>query len=356
MAKPVTMSVTRWSSLMCGVHSVLLVTSLAAAEEPRSEPGGTGTAVPASASPVGEAQAPPAAALPGDEISSQLREAQERYVRAVKLYDERAFDAALLEFRRAYELAPTFRILYNLGVVSLELRDYANALAFFERYLSEGKAAVPPEAQAEVAGKIRDLLGRVAFVSVVVNVPGAEVSVDDRVIGVAPFSAPLRLNTGSRRISARAAGRIPDSRVIDLTGGDTTRVELNLVNPAAQIRVHREADKPSRPIPWLGWGATAALSGFAVVSGMQALAAQRSYERRQDDLGVTRDELDSVSAKALHYSLAADALAVAALAVGGYSLYLTLRPLEAERDPRVRATGKLELLVTPGGGVVRRTF
>jgi tetratricopeptide (TPR) repeat protein len=56
------------------------------------------------------------------------KEASERFRRGVKLYRDADYVAALVEFKRAYELAPNFRVLYNLGQTSRQLKDYAAAL------------------------------------------------------------------------------------------------------------------------------------------------------------------------------------------------------------------------------------
>ena len=300
-----------------------------------------------------QAEPSPTPPPPPADISAELREASERYQRALKSYDDGNFDAALVEFRRAYELAPTFRILYNLGVVSLELRDYASALNYFERYLVDGAASISAEQRAEVETKIRDLSTHVAHLSVVVDVPGAEIAVDDRPVGVSPLAAPLRINAGARKISARASGRVPDVRVLELAGGDVTRIELNLLSPRGPIEVQPppSAEAPARPIPWLAWGGTAILTGAAVVVGLQAVAADRDYDDALDTPGTSRKRLDEADAKATRWSVAADLLGVSALALGGYALYLTLRP--AESAPEAAA---LELGLSPGGARLRGSF
>src|SRR5690606_16554980 len=53
-----------------------------------------------------------------------MREARTRYDRGTKLYHDGAYEQALIEFERAYELAPAYRILYNIGQAAMLLRDY----------------------------------------------------------------------------------------------------------------------------------------------------------------------------------------------------------------------------------------
>src|SRR5204863_71029 len=76
------------------------------------------------------------------------------------------FGAALAEFRRAYELMPSYKILYNLGQVSYQRHDYAAALRAFRQYLADGDDAIPDERRREVAGAIVDLESRVGRVEI----------------------------------------------------------------------------------------------------------------------------------------------------------------------------------------------
>src|SRR5438105_150249 len=71
---------------------------------------GSGTALAQAPAP---APAPAAAANPD--------EAAMRFKRGLELYEEQDFPNALIEFRRAYELQPSYKILYNLGQVCFQL-------------------------------------------------------------------------------------------------------------------------------------------------------------------------------------------------------------------------------------------
>ena len=321
-------------------------------------------ATPAAETPPASAPSPPSP-VPDTPSTDPLRDAERRYARALQLYDEGAFDAALLELHRAYELAPSFRLLYNLGIVSLKLRDAAGAMGYFERYLSDGGDAIPADTRADVAQKLHELSLSVATVSVIVNVPGATVLVDDRVVGSAPLPAALRLNAGLRRVTARAPNRPADSRVLELAGGDRTQLELWLAPttepaapsasvPPAPLPATAQTAEPSRSIPWLAWGGTVALAGAATWAGLEALAAQHDYDDKLQQVPVTRRALDHADAIATRYSVAADVLAVSAIALGGYALYLTLTPERETPASAPSAAAQLELW--PGGARVRGVF
>src|SRR5687767_6152114 len=58
------------------------------------------------------------------EDSEELRkQASARFSMGVELVSEGNYGAALLEFRRAYELLPDWRMLYNIAQVLHEMQD-----------------------------------------------------------------------------------------------------------------------------------------------------------------------------------------------------------------------------------------
>ena len=63
--------------------------------------------------------------------------------RGVELYQDEAYRAALIEFERAYEISPDYRLLYNIGGTKLQLQDFLGAARAYERYLTEGGDEVP---------------------------------------------------------------------------------------------------------------------------------------------------------------------------------------------------------------------
>src|SRR5258708_11228603 len=68
-----------------------------------------------------------------------IDEARKHYDKGLQLFNEEAYEAALAEFERAYQLAPTYKILYNTGKIYRARNDFVSALRDFERYLAEGK-------------------------------------------------------------------------------------------------------------------------------------------------------------------------------------------------------------------------
>jgi hypothetical protein len=171
---------------------------------------------------------------------AQPEDAGTHFRRAVELFKEADFRAALIEFKRANELSPNFRVLYNIAQCQLELQDYAGALGSYARYLESNE--VPRDRRAAVEATVKKLQTRVATVEIRTNVAGAEVHVDEEAVGSTPLAAPVLVSAGRRRILIEKAGRAPMSKIVDLAGGDRTTVVLHLPEPAP-------AAPPAAPAP-----------------------------------------------------------------------------------------------------------
>src|SRR5688572_22988168 len=82
---------------------------------------------------------------PGHAQVSPQATAAEHFERGIELYQEGSLDAALVEFERAYESVPDYRVLYNLAQVQTQRGEYVEAIVLFERYLREGGAGIDTE-------------------------------------------------------------------------------------------------------------------------------------------------------------------------------------------------------------------
>ncbi|HEU4405577.1 MAG TPA: PEGA domain-containing protein [Polyangiaceae bacterium] len=276
-------------------------------------------ASPAAAQPRPQPQPQPAPA--GQPSAERLNEARAHYDRGLKLFDEGAYDGARVEFQKAYDLVPSFKILYNLGLVHRQLVDYASALNSFERYLAEGGLNIEESRRAEVTREIESLKSRVGSLNVTANVAGAEISVDDVLIGRTPLTGPVRVNPGNRKVSATKAGRVPASRVVQVAGSSVADIRLDL----AETRTVLIVDKPPRRVPWGGWAATAALAIGAGVTGYLTLQSDSKLEDARAKPEADPDDLESRGSTTRVLGITADVLTVGAVAAGALSLYYTIK-------------------------------
>ncbi|MGH7438983.1 MAG: PEGA domain-containing protein [Polyangiaceae bacterium] len=157
-----------------------------------------------------------------------VREAADHFGRGVKLYEEHDWRAALIEFERAYAVAPHYAVLYNVGQCRYQLQDYAGSLAAFEKFLAEGGTTGAAETRRRAEATLDDLRKRVARVAVTTDIEGAEITVDDVVVGTTPLASPLVVSEGRRKIAASKAGRATATRNVDLAGNDSTELSLHL--------------------------------------------------------------------------------------------------------------------------------
>jgi Tetratricopeptide repeat/PEGA domain len=295
--------------------------------------------------------------------------AQQRFQRALDLYQEGNLDAARAELQRAYEMAPTYKLLYNLGQIYYELHDYPAALAAFEKYLSEGAGKVPEARRLQVESDIEKLKARVARIAVAADVPQADVSVDDVVVGSTPLAAPIVVSAGRRKITVTKNGYVPFTRWIEVAGGDSSEVDVDLEEassrpaaPATPVAVSRVADTQppdatrrdggrSSGWLWAGWVAAGTFAIGAGVGGALAYAASRELKSERSQLGANRADLDRKAGEVRDLSLAADICGGLAIAAAGVTLVLTLsRGHESPERASVR------LVPGPGSLGVAGTF
>src|SRR4051812_60021 len=75
--------------------------------------------------------------------AAAVEEGRARFSKGVALFRASNYRAALVEFNRAYAVAPSFRIQFNIGQTCAELQDYACAVKAFQKFLAEGGTQVP---------------------------------------------------------------------------------------------------------------------------------------------------------------------------------------------------------------------
>jgi hypothetical protein len=264
--------------------------------------------------------------------SAAEQEASVHFERGVQLYKEQAFRAALVEFQRAYDLAPDYRLLYNLGRAKYQLQDYLGAAQSFEPYLVQGGTEIPVERRTQVEETLASLKTRIARISVELNREGADIFVDELKIGTAPLASLVLINVGRHRVSARTSDGAVAAEFVDVAGGDVAQVKLTLHEPApATVRVSGQPDQ--RPtshwdrrtkIALAGVAAGGALLAGSVLTGTRALRDQDHLQRQVGTLGVDQSAVQNQRNKVDTLSVTTDVLigAGAGLAVAGLVLWL----------------------------------
>lgn len=265
-------------------------------------------------------------------------EAKVRFKRGAELYDEGNFRGALIEFQRAHQLVPNYKILYNIGQVQLQLLDYARASDVFSRYLKEGGADLAQPRRDEVNRELERLKARIGRIAVT-TIDGAEVLIDDESAGFAPLAGSIAANTGRHKVTVVPPGQPPQTRLVEVAGLETVTVvlaaEAPTLKPAAPptttpsepLLVTRTtaqpAARPSRLPMIVGWSATGVAAATAVVFGLLALSASNDLRNLRGTFGVTPGQLTTASSSVGAFAAVADVSTLVAIVGGIVSLVLT---------------------------------
>jgi tetratricopeptide (TPR) repeat protein len=306
-----------------------------------------------------EAAPAPATAPSAPASPEVLKEAGERYARGLTLYGDGEFLLALVEFERAYQLSNNFKVLYNIGQVRIQLGRYAKAKEALEDYLKAGGTNLSAERTQAVNKDLATLAERTASLNVVTSEAGADISLDGKIIGTSPLSAPVIVDAGEHTLVLHKTGFYDQSQSITLAGHDQAdlTVELKPIPLATQAKsgdgrtTQVAPSKPSHTAMWVSWAATGTLAATAGIVGYFGISKANELESMRTDYGVTRSELDKAQSQARTLLAISDVTAGLAVVAGGVALYLTLSRPSEKPTPSGVALG-----IAPDGVRLRGSF
>jgi hypothetical protein len=279
-----------------------------------------------------------ASAAPPAPDAATIKDASTHFEHGVQLYNEADYRASLVEFKRAYQLAPNPAVLYNIGETHYQLQNYAAASAALEQYLSESGPSAGHRAEVEQTMQV--LQSRVGRLEVQTS-EAASISVDDETIGTTPFASPPKVSIGHRKVTATREGQAPVSQFVDISAGETAHVRFNFALPTASTAASSTAASSTAAPPeksnagsialglWIGTGALAAGS---IVTGVVALHSGGTLSDDKSTFGTSRSTLDSDASKTKNFSIVADALGGAAVLTGVAALVFTFKAHADARD------------------------
>lgn len=275
--------------------------------------------------------------------SAAAGEASDHFKRGLQLFDEGDYALALVEFDRAYQLAPNYRALYNIALVHVQLGRYADAARTFEQYLRDGDSAIAEARRAEVDRTLGQLKLRTATITILTNTSSAEILLDGRPVDPARLRAAMLIDAGEHVIKAQASGYTSRERTVTLAGGDRAAIRFDLAAAAAPPPPHHAAGpgadgSSSHRIFWPGFVATGALAIGTVVGGAVMFNAKSDLQSLQDTPGSDAGQRQSAADRANTAALATDILAGLTLVAGAASVYFSLTSDRSPRAPTVALT------------------
>jgi hypothetical protein len=181
----------------------------------------------------------------GQSAPSNKPEARRHFQEGVQNAQHGDLPKALLEFEAAYAAQPNFSVLYNIGQAHAALGHAVEAVAAFERYLSEGGEQVAASRREEVQTLIatnRQHIGMLRFIGA--GTASARVWIDGSEIADERLTTPLPLVEGPHSILYADDGCSPVARAQPILAGKTVEVELTPAagcsKPPAQLAIECE--------------------------------------------------------------------------------------------------------------------
>ena len=320
-------------------------------------------------------------AQPRAKEDADSAKAAARFQQGVELYREGSYEGALAEFRKAYQISPSYRVLYNIAQAQYALHDFVGAYRSLVQYLGEGGGEIAADRRAQVDEMSARLAERIAHLEISTNVTGADIRVDDVSVGTSPLPGPVPVNVGPRRVRAVKVGAPVAARMLTVAGKEHMRVDLHIDEPvAASARVESGA-APRSPLPttiaptgalvlraeaptapsraglMVSLSTTAVLAVATGVCGYLALGAQKDLKNQLNVYPNTKARIEDARTKSKNYGYVTDALGAATIISGGMALYFALSHGGAPQKAKSRNTDvSVVLAPTVGGMVLQGSF
>lgn len=289
--------------------------------------------------------------------------AKKEMEQGVAAYEQGNFIKAKMHFQKASDYAPSAAGPHReLGKACQELKQWNEAKSAYLTYL-----ALKPEADdaAEIQGYISEVSAEIEKMEaatagpgslyLTVDVSGATIEVDGKVIGKSPLKTPYKLSAGEHTVTVSKRGLESYSEEVRVRAGEEVRVRAALGGEGGE-----EAPSSSKgtAIALLAVGGAGLAAG--VVGGVGALGVQQQVDDIVDNnLPVEFADFDALVKKGQLFNIITIAGYGVAAVGGGVGAYFLLRGkggadgTDGEESARAPA---LRLTPTARGALLTVTF
>jgi hypothetical protein len=153
-------------------------------------------------------------------------------------YKAADFAGALQRFEAAYAIYPSPKLQFNIAQADRELGRIVEAVEAFETFLVQAPDSAP-EVIAEARQSLAEMKPKLGQVRVD-SIGGAQVSVDNRSLGVTPIARIIWVTPGRHRVTVNHPSYLSSSQEVTVSAG-----EIRTVSP----KLSRVADSPVPPAP-----------------------------------------------------------------------------------------------------------
>ncbi|NUP12026.1 MAG: hypothetical protein HOW73_38760 [Polyangiaceae bacterium] len=132
--------------------------------------------------------------------------ARQRFQDGVKAFDAGRFEEARTAFEQAYTLSQSSAVLLNLGLAEAKTNRCVVGGNHLTKFLREHKDATP-EQKTTANAAIEDCKKKVGFISITVDAPNADLTVDGNAVGKSPLAEPVFVEPGQHAVIATLNGK-----------------------------------------------------------------------------------------------------------------------------------------------------
>lgn len=273
-------------------------------------------------------------------ISKTDKEARKQFTQGVELYEKGKYELAAIAFERAYELKPSYKILFNIAQVENSMEHYAAAYTAYVRYLEEGGDKVKKKRRKLVEGEIDRLETLVGRIEIASPVDGAKVKIDNEVVGETPLPAPVLIDLGKHEVVVLDSGEEILNEIVKVAGGETVTVTVEIKEeeppaPPEEPEPALEEEPPKRVWTWVAGGVGAAAGIAAAVTGGIASSRSSDLEKNCADGECPPGEWDTLDSTRNLATTTNVLIGVAAAGVAAGVALFFLEPRLGEEKPIV---------------------
>lgn len=167
-----------------------------------------------------------------------VADAKRHFEAGLKLYAERVYAAALTEFEESYRLGGRATALKNVAQCHRELKQFAEAYDAYNQLLvlhgNDPVLKAPEKAAAKKA--LAELAKIIGTVEILAEPPGAEVSIDGKVVGVTPMR-PVHVDLGDHEVKITKVGYEPFAKSVTVVAEQSVSVSAALTQEVTTGRV-----------------------------------------------------------------------------------------------------------------------
>lgn len=185
-------------------------------------------------------------------------QAAQFFDKGTALYKQSRWAEAEVQFQKAWDLRKSFDVAANLGDCELEIGQNAEAAEHMQFAVKEFPLTGKPALRERLQQRFAQARARVGALEVRVSIPGAQVSVDGHVIGLAPLAGEVFVEPGAHVVDAQLGEYEQGRARVEVGKGATAEVTLALVKKDATA-----PSGPNKPIVITG----GAVTGVLLVTG-----------------------------------------------------------------------------------------